>query len=195
MAWLTAHTYAVVALSALIDATAFPFPGRVVLAAAGAVAAAGHASVLGLVALAAAATVAIDHAWYFSGALGGDRLLRVYCRVTLSSRHCEANAADWLQRFGPLVIVVGRFAGAVRVFAWPLARAHGMRYFTFLLLDVPAAVAWSTIWVGLGWLLGARWAEAPAEIRWASGVVVVGAVVLLLATRLWRRRRERRATA
>ena len=44
MAWLSAHTYAVVFVATLIDATAIPFPGRILLAVAGAVAAAGERS-------------------------------------------------------------------------------------------------------------------------------------------------------
>jgi membrane protein DedA with SNARE-associated domain len=195
MAWFGRHTYAVVFLSTLIDATAIPFPGRIVLAAAGASAAAGHTSALALIALGGAGVVVTDHLWYFAGSLGGDRLLRLYCRLTFSSPDCVARATDWFRRFGPLVIVVGRFVAVVRVLAWPLARDHGVGYITFLLLDLSAALAWTTLWVGLGWLLGAHWAEAPAEMRWASVGLVVVVVALVTAARLWRRRRARRATA
>ena len=42
---------------------------------------------------------------------------------------------------------------------WPLARGHGVSYPTFLALDVVAALAWTSTWVGLGWFLGDRWSE------------------------------------
>jgi membrane protein DedA with SNARE-associated domain len=192
MAWLARHTYAAVFLSTLIDATAIPFPGRIVLAAAGAYAAAGNANALALIALGGAGVVVADHLWYFAGSLGGDRLLRLYCRLTFNSPDCVARATDWLQRFGPLVIVVGRFVAVIRVLAWPLAREHGLGYLTFLALELPAALAWTTLWVGLGWLLGAQWADAPAEVRWASIGLVVVAAAAVLAARLWRRRRAQR---
>jgi membrane protein DedA with SNARE-associated domain len=97
----------------------------------------------------------------------------------------------WFERYGPLVVLVGRFVAVVRVLTWPLARDHGIRYRTFVALEVPAALLWTAIWVGLGWLLGPRWTEASAEARWVSiGLAGVGALVFL-AVRLWRRARAR----
>jgi membrane protein DedA with SNARE-associated domain len=187
-AWLVEHTYAVVFVSSLIDATAIPFPGRIVLAAAGAFAAAGKTNALVVIALGTAGVVITDHVWYFAGWLGSDRLLRLYCRLTFSSPECVQRTTDWFKRFGTLTIVVGRFVAVVRVLAWPLARDHGVGYATFLALDVAAALTWTAIWVGLGWLLGARWAEAPAEIRWISVALAIAAAAGFLVARWWRRR-------
>jgi membrane protein DedA with SNARE-associated domain len=194
-AWLVEHTYAVVFVSSLIDATAIPFPGRIVLAAAGAFAAAGKTNALVVIALGTAGVVITDHVWYFAGWLGSDRLLRLYCRLTFSSPECVQRTTDWFKRFGTLTIVVGRFVAVVRVLAWPLARDHGVGYATFLALDVAAALTWTAIWVGLGWLLGARWAEAPAEIRWISVALAIAAAAGFLVARWWRRRRQRLAAA
>jgi membrane protein DedA with SNARE-associated domain len=192
MAWLAEHTYAVVFVATLIDATALPFPGRIVLAAAGAFAAAGGASVALVIGLGTAGVLVTDHVWYFAGARGGDRLLRLYCRLTLSSPDCVRRATDWLQRFGPLVILVGRFVAAVRVLAWPLARARGLGYARFLVVELPAAVAWTAVWVGFGWLLGERWAQASAEARWIGVALALAAALVVF---LVRRRRRARATA
>lgn len=189
--WLVAHTYAVVFVATLIDATAIPFPGRVVLAAAGAFAAAGDVDLVLVIALGAAGASIMDHVWYLAGSRGGDRLLRLYCRLTFSSPDCVERTTEWFERYGPLVILVGRFVAAVRVLAWPLARDHGVRYPTFMALEVPAALLWTGTWVGLGWLFGARWPEASAETRWVSvGLVGVGALAFF-AVRLWRRARAR----
>jgi membrane protein DedA with SNARE-associated domain len=190
-AWLFADTYAVVFVAALVDATGIPFPGRLVLAAAGAFAAAGDADLVLVIVLAAAGVSIVDHAWYLAGARGGDRLLRLYCRLTFSSPDCVERTTDWFARYGPLVIVVGRFVAAVRMLAWPLAREHGVGYPTFVALEVPAALLWAGTWVGLGWLFGARWAEASTEARWASvGLVCLGALAFYVFRR-WRRARGR----
>ncbi len=188
-AWLGEHTYAVVFLATLVDATAIPFPGRIVLAAAGAFAAAGDANVALVIGLGTAGVIITDHVWYFAGARGGGRLLRLYCRLTFSSPDCVQRTTDWFKRFGPLVIVVGRFVAAVRVLAWPLARDHGVRYLTFVALEVPAALLWTVLWVGLGWLLGARWADAPAEARWVSVGVAFAGALAFFSYRAWRRLR------
>ena len=72
--WLFEHTYAVVFVATLVDATAIPFPGRIILAAAGALAATGDASLTLLIAMGAAGVVITDHLWYFAGSLGAEPL-------------------------------------------------------------------------------------------------------------------------
>ena len=193
MAWVSAHTYGVVFVATLIDATAIPFPGRIVLAAAGAVAATGEVSAPVIIALGAAGVLITDHLWYFAGSLGGDRLLRLYCWLTFSSPDCVRRTTDRFKRFGALTIVVGRFVAGVRLLAWPLARQHGVGYPTFLALDTVAALVWTSIWVGLGWFLGDRWANASTEARWVG--VALGAIATLafLGFQLWRRLRHRPA--
>jgi membrane protein DedA with SNARE-associated domain len=193
-AWLVEHTYAVVFVAMLVDATAIPFPGRIVLAAAGAFAAAGQASAAVVIALGTAGVVLVDHVWYFAGSLGGDRLLRLYCRLTFSSPDCVERTTDWFRRFGSLVIVVGRFVAVVRVLAWPLAREHGVGYATFLAFELPSALVWTSIWVGLGWLLGERWSQASSEARWLGGGVASLVLLAVLLVRLVRRYRARRRT-
>jgi membrane protein DedA with SNARE-associated domain len=191
--WLVQHTYSVVFVSTLIDATAIPFPGRLVVAAAGAAAAAGHASVVAVIAFGALGLIIVDHVWYLARPLRSDRLVRLYCRVTFSSPDCVERTTEWFRRFGAFTIVAGRFVAVVRVLAWPMARDHGVGYPTFLALDVVAALAWSTKWAGLGWLLGARWSEASAEARWISVVLGVVGVLAFVTFRIWRRVRQRTA--
>jgi membrane protein DedA with SNARE-associated domain len=193
--WLVQHTYSVVFLAALIDATAIPFPGRVVVAAAGAVAAAGDANLLVIIALGTLGLMITDHAWYLARPLRSDRLVRLYCRLTFSSPDCVGRTTDWFRRFGALTILAGRFVAVVRVLAWPLARDHGVRYPTFLALDAIAALVWTAQWAGFGWLLGAHWSEASAEVRWITAALAVAGVLVFMTVRLWRRTRQRAAAS
>jgi len=191
--WLVQHTYSVVFLSTLIDATAIPFPGRFVVAAAGAVAATGDASLLAVIALGALGLIVTDHLWYFAPPLRRDRLVRLYCRLTFSSPDCAERTSDWFRRFGALTILAGRFVAIVRVLAWPLARDHGVGYPTFLALDVLGALAWTIKWAGLGWLLGAHWSQSSAEVRWISVALGITGVLVFVTVRIWRRARQRAA--
>ena len=190
MAWLSAHTYAVVFVATLIDATAIPFPGRILLAAAGAVAAAGERSVTMVILMGTAGVVVTDHIWYFAGPLGGDRLLRLYCWLTFSPPDCVRRTSDWFKRYGALTIVIGRFVAAVRVLAWPMARGHGVSYPLFLALDLVAALVWTSIWVGLGWFLGDRWSQASAEARWVGLALGAAGALALVGFQVWRRRQR-----
>ena len=81
----------------------------------------------------------------------------------------------------------------VRLLTWPLVRQHGVRYPTFLALDLVAALAWTSTWVGLGWFLGDRWANASAEARWVGVVLGIARALAFLGFELWRRLRQRPA--
>jgi len=193
-AWLIAHTYVVVFVAALIDATGLPLPGRIVLIAAGAVAGAAGASVVLAIVLGAIGVVITDHGWYFAGAFAGGRLLNLYSRLPIDAEHCRRRAADLFRRFGALTILLGRFVASVRMLAWPLARSHGVDYPRFVLADVAGALAWSTLWIGVGWLLGERWPDAAGEARWVGPAMMTAVVATALSVRLWRRRRQRAVT-
>jgi membrane protein DedA with SNARE-associated domain len=192
--WLVRNTYAVVLVGAVIDAIGVPFPGRLLLTAAGAIAAGGHVDLALVVALGAVGTMLGDHLWYFAGARGSDRLLRLYCRFSVSSGRCRRRTGDWFRRYGALTILVGRFVAGVRLLAWPLARDHGIGYGAFLLYDVAGALSWSVLWVGIGWLVGERWRAVADHMVWLGPAVLVAGVLALLVPRLWRRARHGPAT-
>ena len=105
------------------------------------------------------------------------------------------SARDYFTRYGAATIVLGRFFTSVRAIAWPVAAAHGVRYPTFLVLDLMAATLWASLWVVLGWMVGERWEWAAKTAGFwlaiAGGVVFV-VLALPVATWLFRRRRARR---
>ncbi len=156
--FLVAHAYAVVFAVTLIDATGTPFPGRLLLIAAGSLAAAGKASITALIALAAIAAVLGDHVWYVAGRFGGERMLALYCRVvTLGSRRCVEKAKRCFERFGPAAIIVGRFVAGVRIFVTPIAATSGMPYLRYLAYDAVGAFVWAALWIVVGFVVGERW--------------------------------------
>jgi membrane protein DedA with SNARE-associated domain len=190
--WLVQHTYLIVFVGALIDSTGIPFPGRLILVAAGALAARGEVNPAIVTVLGAAGVSITDHLWYFTGSLGLDRVLRAFCRWTLNSELCARRTADWFERYGALTIVLGRFFAGVRLLAWPLARPHGVGYPTFLLFDVIGAVVWSSVWVALGWFLGEHALEAAREAGWVGAAVVAAVILIVVALRMRRRVKQRR---
>jgi len=182
--------------AALIDATGLPFPGRVILVAAGAGMASDWLDVAALTAAAALGAVAGDHLWWAAGRMGaGPRLLAVYCRLSLASRRCERRTRERFDRFGPFAIVVGRFVAGVRVVSGPVAGGGALSYPRYLLFDVLAAVVWAAAFVALGYALGAQWRlllerYGTVAIVAAVAVMVGGGIVGIVAVRLMRRRRH-----
>ena len=186
-----AHAYLVVFVGALIDATGLPFPGRLLLAGAGAYAAAGNASLGAFIALAALGAMLADQLWFWTATRGSAWLMDVYCRLTRRPAGCVDSSLTGLVRSGPLAVILGRFFTVVRVVAWPALVRNGIGWPRFVALDAVGAFVWSAIWVGLGWVVGDHWQDAAQS---ASGwLVLAGAVFVVglagpLALRAWRRR-------
>jgi membrane protein DedA with SNARE-associated domain len=191
------HAYAVVFLASLIDATALPFPGRVLLIAAGAYAASGALNVFAVIALGALGAAAGDHLWYLAGRFGGDRLLRLLRRVAFSSRRSYNKARAYYEKFSGTTIIIGRFVAAVRILTFPLAAQSGIAYPRFLFFDLVGAIVWTAVWVLLGYAVGDQWREVADSAGGAQALLVVLVVAALAGFILYRyfTRRRRRARA
>jgi membrane protein DedA with SNARE-associated domain len=190
------HIYVGVSIATAIDATALPVPGRVLLIAAGALAARGDVILAGVIAAGALGAILGDHLWYLAGRRHGERLLGFYCRAVPRTNRCVSRAQDYLERFGAFTFIIGRFVAGVRVLAAPVAAGAGIGYGKFLIADIAGALLWSTTFVGLGYLLGAK---APAlmerlglagQLAIGVGVTVIGLAIAVLVRRLSRSPRD-----
>jgi membrane protein DedA with SNARE-associated domain len=194
LSWLAAYTYPAVFLATLIDASGVPFPGRLLLIAAGAVAAASDRSVVLVIALAALAAMVMDHLWYLAATRGSRWLLQLHRRLSHSREGDVPGRAD-TARYGPAAIVLGRFFLSLRVVAWPLIAAHGLGHARFFALDLVGASLWASTWVLLGWVVGGQWravAETTGPWLAVTGAAVFGLAASVIAIRarrrLWRKR-------
>jgi membrane protein DedA with SNARE-associated domain len=147
------HAYVVAFIVTAIDATGIPFPGRVLLVAAGALAATGDANLIAIIVVAAAGAVIGDHVWYALGRWRGQAIVELGCRVTFRPRSCVERANAVSERFGPFAIVIGRFFTAIRVLVTAMA-ASRMPYYRYLLSEIAGALVWSALFVLIGYGAG-----------------------------------------
>lgn len=185
--WIVAHRLVLVFVASAIDATGFPFPGRLILVVAGSAATA-PADVLLMVGISSVGFVVGDHALYGAGALGGTRVLTWYCRVSLGSERCVEKTLAYFRRFGAAAVLLGRFSVGVRLFAAVLSGAGHIGYRWFLVFDAIGTAVYAVLWIGLGHLFGAAVLERAQAVR---VLVLVGPLVVLtvIAVRLVRRLR------
>jgi membrane protein DedA with SNARE-associated domain len=180
--WLQSYTYAVVFIGILIDATGLPFPGRLLLVAAGALTRSDYGAVMIVIALAASAAMLMDFAWYVAGRAGGDRVLALYRKLPgwrRGRRGRSEDTADYFAKYGAATLFLGRFFLSLRALTWPVAATRGVGYLKFLAVDLVAAVTWSALWVWLGVSVGAGWAAAAET---AGGwLLVIGTVLFTTA--------------
>jgi membrane protein DedA with SNARE-associated domain len=191
---LHTHLYAAVFVASVIDATGVPFPGRLMLVVAGALAG-GGAELSTVILLAIAGAVLGDHALYLAGRARGDALLALYCRLTLRSPHCVDRALQFFKQYGAAAIAIGRFSTVVRLFAAVMAGSGAVSYARFVVYDLAGTVVYSTLWAVLGYLVGAQVARLLTQLGPARVFLFLVPIVLLGIAVHYARRRQRRAAA
>ena len=186
LGWLQQHLVPVVFAVSVIDATGLPFPGRVVLVAAG-MATTGPREVMLLIATSVLGSLIGDHVLYALGMRRGGRLLALYCRLSLGSARCVERTLEFFRRFGATAILVCRFSTGVRLFATVLAGSGEFSYRRFVMLDVLGSIVYATLWIAAGAAFGAVVLERVGGP--ARAVLLLGPAALLsiLAYRLVRR--------
>jgi membrane protein DedA with SNARE-associated domain len=85
-------------------------------------------------------------------------------------------------------VFAARWVGAVRAVVPLVAGSAAMPWPRFLLWDAPSAFLWVTATTTAGYLFGSSVADLVDRIGLGVSLVVVGAVVVFLLVRWWRRR-------
>lgn len=186
------HGYLWVFVFVLLDNAGLPLPGELALFAFGLLARTGDLDLTWGVLAAGAGAMAGDNASYWLGRLGGVRVLRTYCRVTLGSGECVDRAVTYYHRFGRITVVLGRFVMGLRAFLMPLAGSARVPYGQFLLFDAVGTLLWSGLFIGAGYAFGDRVDVVGRRLR--SGQIVLAsmlatAFLAYLALKVWKRRR------
>jgi membrane protein DedA with SNARE-associated domain len=187
------YGYWIIFLGILLDNAGLPLPGELFLLAFGALARTGEVDLGFGLALAFLAAVSGDNIGYWMGRLGGQRLLHVYCHVTLGSSRCVRDAVAFYRLRGPVTVVFGRFVMGVRAFLAPLAGSVRMPYLRFLAFDILGAATWAGAFVLSGYALG--WQLQGIEHGYRTGAKLLtlalgAAFVVYIALKLRRRWRH-----
>jgi membrane protein DedA with SNARE-associated domain/rhodanese-related sulfurtransferase len=195
---LANHGYAVLFAYVLLSQLGLPLPSAPLLIAAGALSATGrlHAGVA--MAVATAASLCADSAWYALGRARGAVILRTLCRISIEPEVCVRRTKDSFGRYGAAFLLGAKFLPGVGLMAAPVAGQVRMSYVRFLGFNAAGALAWSAAYGSLGFLFG-EWVERSARLLTAAarfGLPATAVVLLaLIALRLQRRRRFQARTA
>src|SRR5262249_2936421 len=117
------RTYGYPALfgSMVVEQFVPPIAGEPILLGAGALAGVGRLSLWLAAALALAGTIVGDLVWYEVGRLGGHRVLRQLCRVTIEPDSCVRRGQDTFARQGASVLLIAKFVPGLNSIGQPLA--------------------------------------------------------------------------
>jgi membrane protein DedA with SNARE-associated domain/rhodanese-related sulfurtransferase len=149
-----------------------------------------------LVAAVVAGTLIGNSVWFAAGRRFGPRVLKGFCRVSLSPDSCVGRTGQAFERWGGALFIVGRFIPGVSLVAPPVAGALGMRWSKFLWLSALGSVVWASAMVVVGVALQEvvmALAQAITEVPAGTWVALLGLAALYVLWRYAVRDRARRA--
>jgi membrane protein DedA with SNARE-associated domain/rhodanese-related sulfurtransferase len=133
-----------------------------------------------------------DTAWYLSGRLYGNRVMKLLCRISLTPDSCVSQTQTRFERWGANALVVAKFVPGLSLIAPPLAGATRMSFAQFAAFSVVGSVVWVGVFVGGGMFLGPQIKRLVPHLRAVGGVallVIAAFILLYIAYKWWERRR------
>jgi membrane protein DedA with SNARE-associated domain len=168
------HSYPVLFLWVLTEQAGLPLPAAPVLLAAGALAGAKEMNMGWAVALATAASLLSDFAWYQTGRRRGSGVLNWLCRISLEPDSCVRRTEEIFARWGASSLLVAKFIPGLTTAAPSLAGVTHMRLSHFLLFETLGAMLWASTFVVLGFLFSSQLGLVAAyAARLGTGLLVL----------------------
>lgn len=184
----------VVCLSVLVEQVGIPVPAFPVLIVAGASAAGGHLSLVGVVLAGLVGCLLPDLLWFWLGRCFGARVMRSLCRISISPDSCVHRSELHFERWRGRSLLIAKFVPGLSLVAPPLVGALGLRLRAFLQLDAMGALLWVAFGAGLGYLFASQVDRLLVMLASAGRLtlaVILGLLVLYVFAKWQRRRRLR----
>lgn len=181
--------YPGVCIGLIIEGLGLPFPGDALLAFYGFAAAEGQFHVVGVVIGGIAGYITGAVAVYGLSRLYGERLRRRLERWPLFNQRSMMRATRLIDRYGPLLLLPGRFLPGVRSVSSYVAGIGGMALRPFLIYTVIGASIWCTTWVLVGYWFGEHMG-AVVQVMQSSLAYILGIAMITVATVWLIRRRQ-----
>ena len=176
----------------LLQQLGVPIPAEPTLVVAGSLAARGLLPLPSLVGVTWLAVLIADSTWFWMGRRYGNQVLRVVCRLALSPDSCVRNTEQTFTRWGLKSLAVAKFIPGFSMVAPPMAGAMRVKWTSFLLFDLMAAVLWSSIGIGAGLVFYRQVDRTLAALAGLGGWAPVVGVILLAAFVGWKWVQRRR---
>lgn len=169
-----------------------PLPSEVILPMAGFAASLGRLSVVEAIVWTTIGSVAGAWVIYLLGAwLGHDRMSRLAAKLPLVDEEDIDKSTAWFARHGTKGVFFGRMLPFFRSFISVPAGVERMNFAVFTVLTTLGSLIWNSVFIGLGYGLGANWHLVEP---YASGLqYIVLAVIAVLIVRFVASRLRSRA--
>lgn len=156
-----------------------PLPSAPWLLAAGALSATGKLNPVLAIGVTALAAVMADSVWFYVGRRGGQRVLRWFCRLSLSRNSCVGRTQALFARHGLQALVAAKFLPGLGAVMPPLAGALGMSTSRFLLFDGVGSLFYGSFYIVAGFLFHNQLGQAIVVLTRLGFSVLLLALALL----------------
>jgi len=134
----------------LLDELGLPMPAVPFLLAAGALVAKHELNPFVAIAAALIACFIADTTWFYLGRYGGNRVLRLLCRITLEPDSCVRRTRSIFERYGMKAVLVAKFMPGLSAVVPPMAGSSKVSFVRYFSFDVIG----SSLYVGSYMVLG-----------------------------------------
>jgi len=177
------------------EQTGLPLPSAPWLLTAGALSASGKLNPALAIGVTALAAVIADSLWFYIGRRGGQRVLRLFCRLSLARNSCVGRTKGLFARHGLQTLVAAKFLPGLGAVMPPLAGALGMPTSRFLLFDGLGSFSYATFYIVAGFLFHNQLRQAMVVLNELGFRALLLAVVLVGGYIAFKYVRRRKALA
>jgi len=150
--FLMSHGGPVLFAIVFVEQAGLPLPSAPWLLAAGALSATGKLNPVLALAMTALACVVADWIWFYVGRRGGQRVLRLFCPLSLAPNTCVGRTKSLFARHGLQALAAAKFIPGLGAVMPPLAGALGISTGRFLLLDGLGSLFYGGFYIAAGLL-------------------------------------------
>src|SRR5581483_5561650 len=171
---------AFVFLNVLLEQAGLPIPAVPTLVLAGALAAKRPEWGLAAFALALAACVITDVAWYGAGRAYGGRIVRLLCRISLSPDSCVSETQLRFERWGARALLLSKFVPGLATLAPSLSGALRMQLSLFVGMSALGSALWVIAFMVLGTLAAPQITALLPQVAALGGRAAILIALLLV---------------
>jgi membrane protein DedA with SNARE-associated domain len=175
------HGYILLFIWMFSERLGIPIPATLPLIAAGILAEMEYMQFAYALAIAFAAVMLADFAWFFFSRIRGLEVLSFLCRISLEPDACVRKTQNLFAKHGPASLLFTKFIPGLSNLAVPLVGIVRLELRTFILFDSIGSLFWVGFFMGAGYLFSR---EIQLEMivlpDWGQGSVFI-AVLLLVA--------------
>ena len=180
MQFLVSHGAPLLFAIVFAEQAGLPLPSAPWLLTAGALSASGKLNPTLAIGVTALAAVMADSLWFYIGRRGGQRVLRLFCGLSLARNSCVGRTKGLFARHGLQTLVVAKFLPGIGAVMPPLAGALGMTTGRFLLFDGLGSLFYGSFYIVAGFLFHNQLRQAMALLNQLGFSVLLSAVALVI---------------